>query len=55
MIGDLPTEVCAARNGADGVTESCGLEVKEVLLPIANIYWEETSGPADQGLGEKAS
>jgi len=41
MIGDLPNEVCAAANGTDGVTQACGLDVNQVVLPIANIYWEE--------------
>lgn len=41
MIGDLPNEVCAAANGTDGVTQACGLDVDQVVLPIANIYWEE--------------
>lgn len=46
-IGELPTEVCVARNGTDGVTQSCGLPpgVDEIMLRIENISWEETSGP----------
>ena len=43
MIGDLPKEVCAPKSGTDGVTQSCGLDVKEVALEVANIYWDESA------------
>ncbi|OIW29094.1 hypothetical protein CONLIGDRAFT_682011 [Coniochaeta ligniaria NRRL 30616] len=49
VIGELPAEVCVARNGTEGVTQSCGLpvDVGEVLLPIQNISFEPTSGQRD--------
>ncbi|KAK0614502.1 hypothetical protein B0T14DRAFT_499758 [Immersiella caudata] len=41
IIGSMPTEVCAPVTGADGVTQLCELDAKEVELPVANIYWED--------------
>lgn len=43
MVGELPDELCEARNGTDGVTQSCGFpaEVREIPLVVQNISWEE--------------
>lgn len=39
VIGDLPDEVCQAKDGTDGVTQSCTLP-GTILLPVENISWE---------------
>jgi len=41
IIGSMPTEVCTPVTGADGVTQLCELDAKEVELSVANIYWED--------------
>ncbi|KAK3311773.1 hypothetical protein B0H66DRAFT_636143 [Apodospora peruviana] len=41
VVGELPTEVCVARDGTGGVTQSCALPATPLPLEVENIYWED--------------